>query len=137
MHGWSLALYVPLVLAVSDWRGSVRPWSWLLALLPTGAVVWWLGLWDRLMGFVVLFPCQFVWAPLIGWAAFAHQGVWRIRNRHDSQRLTTLSVIAHPAWPASMLVMLAYVACVLGLVQAAGLAIAALIETHRASLIAR
>ncbi|WP_312264108.1 EAL domain-containing protein [Rivihabitans pingtungensis] len=135
VHGWSLALYVPLVLAVSDWRGSVRPWE-LLALLLTGAVVWWLGLWDRLMASSCFFPCQFVWAPLIGWAAL-RTGVFGVSvTGMVASALTTLSVIAHPAWPASMLVMLAYVACVLGLVQAAGLAIAALIEAHRASLIA-
>ena len=98
VHGWSLALYVPLVLAVSDWRGSVRPWE-LLALLLTGAVVWWLGLWDRLMASSCFFPCQFVWAPLIGWAAL-RTGVFGVSvTGMVASALTTLSVIAHPAWP--------------------------------------
>ena len=101
VHGWSLALYVPLVLAVSDWRGSVRPWE-LLALLLTGAVVWWLGLWDRLMASSCFFlPVCLGAADWLG--RLAHRGVWRIRNRHGGQRLTTLSVIAHrpgrpPPW---------------------------------------
>lgn len=135
MHGWSLALYVPLTLALSNWRGGVRPWE-LLAMLVAGTLAWRFGLWERLLASSCFFPCQFVLAPMVGWAALRY-GVFGVSAAGIVvSALTTLSVIVHPAWPVSTLVTLAYLASVLGLVQAAGLAIAALIEAHRASLMA-
>ena len=135
MHGWSLALYVPLALTAFNWRRMIRPYEWLLVVVG-GALVWRGVLWDELLGSSCFFPCQFVWIPLMGWAAL-RTGVFGVSCAGVAASvLTVWSVMAHPDWPFATSIMLAYVASVLGLAQLAGLAIAALIEAHRASLIA-
>ncbi|AQR65499.1 hypothetical protein BXU06_10880 [Aquaspirillum sp. LM1] len=135
VHGWSLALGVPLVLTLLSRAALQRPWE-LLAMLLAGSLLWRGLLWDSLLLSRCFFPCQFAWVPLVGWAALRTGPVGVTFTGMLAALLTLTSVIAHPLWPEPTAVMLAYVACVMGLVQLAALAIASLIDAHRSNVAA-